>query len=307
MDPANIRAHARSARGLERELTQTRTQNPPHPRFGGTRWYPLWQRAKTIRVFKWSLDYNFAAGIIGCHLVSVRRWEYRPILHRMTGGIPNKQITDADQLLLSICIFIYPDASSDDICIFIIANGGEVYSRQIVSRRCSEMGLSKKISSREAYAAFSPASIQKLLWFWSEPPPIGINGVNMQALLDVNETGFYVKLVSTKYGRGHTTSRVWYPSHYTRAETKLNVILAIEPGDPTLPASVVGSSDRPRRWVQITQDSVDNYVFGDFIDEILTSIENHPARNGYDQERCILWDNLSLHKTPHVTNIIRGR
>ena len=169
------------------------------------------------------------------------------------------------------------------------------------------MGLSRKRSSKEAYAAFSPSSIQKLQWFWSEPPPLGISGVNIRALLDIDETGFYIKSVSTKYGRGHTTSRVRYPAHYTRAEPKLNVILAIEPGDPTLPAGVVGSSDRPRRWVRITQDNVDNYVFGDFIDEILTSIENHPVRNGYDQDRCILWDNLSLHKTPHVTNVIRGR
>ena len=109
------------------------------------------------------------------------------------------------------------------------------------------MGLSRKRSSREAYAAFSPVSIQKLIMFWSDPPPIGINGVNMRALLDVDETGFYVKSVSTKYGRRNTTIRVRYPSHYTRAEPKLNVILAIEPGDPTLPSGVVGSSDRPRR------------------------------------------------------------
>ena len=149
MDPANIRAHARSARGLERELTQTRTQNPPHPRRGGTKGYPLWQRAKSVRAFNRSLDYDFAAGIIGCHPVSVRRWENRITPHRMTGGIQKTRITDADQLLLSICICIYPDASSDDICIFIIANNGVVYSRQIVSQRFSEMGLSRKKSSRE--------------------------------------------------------------------------------------------------------------------------------------------------------------
>ena len=48
-------------------------------------------------------------------------------------------------------------------------------------------------------------------------------------------------------------------------------------------------------------------MFGDFVDEILTSIENNPAPNGYDDERCILWDNLILHKTPYVTNLIRDR
>ena len=126
MDPANIRAHARSARGLEREITQTRTKNPPHPRIGGTRGYPVWQRRNTLRAFIRSLDYDYAARTIGCHPISVRRWVHRLVQHRMAGGVQKNQITDADQLLLSICIFIYPDASSDYICIFIIANGGQV-------------------------------------------------------------------------------------------------------------------------------------------------------------------------------------
>ena len=307
MDAANARAHARSARGLERELHQARTQNPPHPRFGGTRGYPIWERSRSLHSFHEHYNYGLAANVVGCHPSSVRRWENRLIPYRMTGGIQKSSITDADQLLLSICIFIYPDASSDEICIFIIANGGQVYTRQIVSRRCSEMGLSRKRSSREAYAAFSAASLRKLQWFWTEAPPLGIRGINMRLLMDIDETGFYVKSVATKYGRGHTTCQVRYPAHYTRSEPKLNIILAIEPGDPTLPPGEIGSADRPRRWVRVTQDSVDNLVFGDFVDEILTSIENNPAPNGYDDERCILWDNLILHKTPYVTNLIRDR
>ena len=136
-------------------------------------------------------------------------------------------------------------------------------------------------------------------------PLFRIRGVHIRSLMDIDETGFYVKSVRTKYGRGHTTCRVRTPAHYTRSEPKLNVILAIEPGDPTLPAGANGSTDRPRQWVRVTQDSVDQLVFGDFIHEILTSIENNPA--DYDDERCLLWDNLSLHKTPYVTNIIRDR
>ena len=170
MDPANTRVHARSARGLERELQQERTQNPHHPRFGGTRGYPVWQRSLTIWCFNQYQNYERAANVIGCHPVSVRRWENRLIPFRMTGGIQKSSITDADQLLLSICIFIYPDATSDDICTFIIANGGQVYSRKIVSRRCSEMGLSRKRSSREAYAAFSAASLRKLAMVLDRDP-----------------------------------------------------------------------------------------------------------------------------------------
>ena len=93
----------------------------------------------------------------------------------------------------------------------------------------------------------SSASLQKLLWFWTEAPPIGISGVNVHTLVDVDDTGFYVKSVYTKYERGHTTSRVVTPTHHIRSDPKLNIILAIEPGDPILPTVVLGSTDRSMR------------------------------------------------------------
>ena len=99
-----------------------------------------------------------------------------------------------------------------------------------------------------------------------DKPLLGIRGINMRSLLDIDETGFYVKSVCTKYGRGHTTCRVRTPAHYTRSEPKLNVILAIEPGDPRLQPWEIGSTGRPRRWVRVTHDSIDSFVFGDFID-----------------------------------------
>ena len=48
-------------------------------------------------------------------------------------------------------------------------------------------------------------------------------------------------------------------------------------------------------------------MFGDCIDSILSSIEDAPAPGDVDDERCILWNNLRLHKTAYVTNKIYGR
>ena len=307
MDPANTCAISRSARGLDREVEQRRTLNPPHPSLGGTRGYPTWQRARALATLYNFLNYDLAAATIGCSAISVRRWENRAMPHRMCGGVQKQSITGADQLLLSICLYIYPDASTDDICIFIIANGGAVYNRQIVTRRCIDLGLTRKRSSREAYDTFSESSIRKALWFRSEPPPLGIRRVDMSSFIDIDETGFYLKSVSKKYGRGHTTVRVRHPAHYTRKEVKLNVVLAVEPGNPNLNPGLVGSMMHPRRWVHITQSNVDQLIFGDFVNDILTEIEDHPVQGGYDDEKCILWDNLSLHKTNYVTNIIRDR
>ena len=52
---------------------------------------------------------------------------------------------------------------------------------------------------------------------------------------------------------------------------------------------------------------MDQLIFGDFINNILTEIENHPVQDGHGNNKCKLWDNISLHKTNYVKNIIRDR
>ena len=91
-----------------------------------------------------------------------------------------------------------------------------------------DLGLSRKRSSRESYEVLLASSIQKEQWFWSESLPIGILGVDSFKLINVDETGVYLKSVATKYGRSHTTTRVRHPVHYTRNEPKVNVILAVD-------------------------------------------------------------------------------
>ena len=306
-DPAIIRARSRSERGLSRELTQNRTLNPPMPSRGGTRGFPVCQRLWALDNLADHGDYELAADRVGCHPISVRRWERRVVPYRMTGGVARTGLTGADQLLLSICLYIYPNASSDQLCVFLIANGGGVYSRQIITRRCMELGLSRKRSSRESYEVFSASSIMKNVWFWNKPPPLGILDVEQFRLIDVDETGFFLKSVNTKYGRAHTTTRVRHPAHYTRSEPKVNVILGVEPGNPLLPPNGDGSIQRPRRWIHVSQVNCDQFVFGDFVNTMLTDIEQHPVPEGHDNHRCIIWDNLAAHKTPYVTTIIRDR
>lgn len=95
------------------------------------------------------------------------------------------------------------------------------------------------------------------------------------------------------------------PAHYTRSEPRINVILVIEPGDPTLPGHVDGSVINPRRWFQITINNVDQYVFGDMMETVFHELENSGLP--VDNNRGMMWDNLNVHKTPHVINIVEGR
>ena len=124
-------------------------------------------------------------------------------------------------------------------------------------------------------------------------------------LIDIDETGFYLKDINTKYGRSHTTCRVRTTANYTRSQQRLNVIVAIKAGNAAIANDVSGSINRPRRWVFITKDNVNQFIFGDFVNTVLTDIEEHQVPGGHDNSRCILWDNLSVHKTAYVTHLIR--
>ena len=97
--------------------------------------------------------------------------------YKMFGGRPHEQLTGPDQLLLIICIYIYPAVSSYEIAIFIFSNGGEIYLRPQISDRCAELELSRKRASKESYNAFSPASVRDVRWNTTLPPPFGIHSV----------------------------------------------------------------------------------------------------------------------------------
>ena len=81
--------------------------------------------------------------------------------------------------------------------------------------------------------------------------------------------------------------------------------MAVDPGNSELAPSVKDSIERPRRWIRVGQEYMDQFIFSDFIKEMLVDIETNPVPEGYNNERCILWDNLILHKTAYVILIIR--
>lgn len=81
----------------------------------------------------------------------------------------------------------------------------------------------------------------------------------------------------------------------------------MEPGNPNFAPGIKGSVDRPRRWVHTSQENTHQFIFGEYIDEILTNMETCPVPGGYDNKWCLMWDNLSLHKAAYVTTIIKYR
>ena len=64
--------------------------------------------------------------------------------YRMAGNAQKMNLTGPDQLLLSIYLFVYPGATNDELATFVCANSGGTYLRQEISRRCSELDVTRK-------------------------------------------------------------------------------------------------------------------------------------------------------------------
>lgn len=294
----DARAQQRSKLGLHQEFQQVRTEQP-HPRRGGARGYPVYQRLDEIQA-----DNEGRATVAS--ISSLRRWRLDLTRKRMTGGVQREAMVGFDMFLLCRYLFARPCADADEIALYIFNNGGAVYSRSQISERMQHLEFTKKRSSTEAYQAFLPVNLMKCHFFWTMPPPLGVVGVERRRLVDFDECGIELEQTNKSYGHGHVSLRIRKPGHYTKS-TKLTVIMAIEPGDPNLPPHSNGSVARPRRWIRVRERAgTTAFAFADFCEEVCTSIEVYPVA-GLDNQRIFMWDNLQSHLSPLVHQIVEAR
>ena len=299
-DPATARANKRAKLGFSREVQQDRTKQAPHPSRGGSKGYDVWFRQEELQRVA-----NGEAPTTA-HIRSVQRWQNRLIPYQQTGNKARATIVGRDQFYLALFLTAYPDASADEIALFIYNETGSVYSRPDISKRMKDLELTKKIASTEAYQAFEPRNLLRERLFWTRGPPLGVRGVHRYKLLDWDEFGVAMENMATKYGHSHTSIRIRKPGHYCR-NTKLTVLFAIEPGDPSLPPQMEGSIQKPRRWIRVTRlAGTSAETFASFADEVCTSIETNRIP-GTDDHRVNLWDNLNSHHSPIVAQTVEAR
>ena len=126
-------------------------------------------------------------------------------------------------------------------------------------------------------------------------------------MIDIDECGIEVQRVNRRRGRGGVGIRIVRPGHYSR-DTKLTLILGVEPGDPALPPHINGSTTNPRRWYRIMlKAGTTAFEFNDFVEMVCNDLQNHPppAQNG-NHNRVFLWDNLSSHCAPLIHQTVEG-
>ena len=301
------RAREQSCLGLSRELRTTRTEHDSEAK-AGSKGVSLKKRWK---VLEYAVAYSIpaAARKYDVSTRSIYRWMERAEPYQMTGNHEQQNLVGHDQFLLAMSIYLYPAMNSDKRAAFIYANGGgEAYSRQDLSKRCAELGITLKKRSIEANQAFTPTNLLKKHLFFSRGPRSGICGIWRFRLIDSDEASFSLVKIETKKGWAFKTQRVRDPGNYTRGTCgTVNLIMSVEPGNPYLPPHIRGSIQNPRKWWQINTVSTNQYVFSKYCDYILSSIEDDPLPNGYDNQRFLMWDNLSAHQTPMVSTMVQLR
>ena len=297
-DPADLLAQARREAGLTRQLQQQRRE-PPHPSRGGCTGYDEWYRDDQLLRHQNGEEIDVSAA-------SISRWQRRRNRYRRTGNQDRTQLVGVDMINMATFIIAHPDATLDEIAVFIYNEGGELYDNSTISRRLKELQITKKRASTEAYQAFTPENRFKAHVFFHDPPPLGIAGVPRRKLIDVDEFGLTLEKCNRSGGWALKCFRVRKEGHY-KVGNKLTCLLAIEPGDHRLPPHQLGSVENPRRWVRCIQNGGTTVlVFRDFVDHICGSIEANPIP-GTDDHRVFLWDNLISHHATYVNQTVTGR
>lgn len=162
------------------------------------------------------------------------------MLYQMAGDTQQKQLTYVDQLLLSIYIYIYPEASRNNITPSIHLDGGNIYLQPKIRDRCRELKFAQK-NSQQCYNAYSLSSIRSLILSKILPLPLGVQKQTVYQLIDTDTTGFYLKKYSSNDNRGHCSCRVRYLAHYRMNATKLNVILVAKSDNTNIQNYLDGS------------------------------------------------------------------
>ena len=73
-------------------------------------------------------------------------------------------------------------------------------------------------------------------------------------MIDVDKCGIELQSVNRRHGMAFSGLRVQKRGNYSK-DTKLTVVMVIEPGDPNLPDNVYGSIAWPRQWVWVSADA----------------------------------------------------
>lgn len=249
-----------------------------HPSKGGLG-YPVSQRAESIQ--------NFDHGLpISASKASISRWKKR--LHPKKRQKGQKNHLNGEYLeILKYYRLTYPKAYLTEVSNALLQLSSEprIFHPSMISKAESALHLTWKRGSTAPRQQLSPEVVQRRENFFSQPPPLGIKGIPIGQLIDIDESGFNLQSTNRSYGKAFRGVRVIDRGNYSRT-AQWNLILAI-------------CGDGDFKFGKISTNTTDTIVFYEYIQGVLSNLP--PNRQFY-----FLWDNLSVHNSPNISNLIHS-
>lgn len=167
------------------------------------------------------------------------------------------------------------------------------YSDSQVHRAKVLLDLRRKRASTTAEKAYSLRNLSLRHSYWNSGPPAGMVGVNVDDIIDIDETAFKLESSNRKFGYAVRELRCTDTGAYG-AGAKVNFLMAIS-------GERVGVG---MRWFDCWQGGGTTlHRFADFIEMILDDLDQlHPGRSF-----VFTMDNLNVHHNPYIQTMIYAR
>ena len=108
---------------------------------------------------------------------------------------------DLEQLGLFRSVFPKATIAECRAYLFDLDPTKEPYSDSQVHRAECLLGLKRKAASTTADLAFLPVNLQKREFYWTLPPPLGMSGVPIADIIDIDEAGFFLEHSDRRHGK----------------------------------------------------------------------------------------------------------
>jgi hypothetical protein len=160
---------------------------------------------------------------------TIERWIRRVQPEVKTGNKAMPELSGEYETMLVFHRLVFPRATADEVIAFIAQNAvvKRIFSRQRIYEADARLGLTKKKVSVTAYQALTPHNQARRRLFWTAPPPVGIAGVPVACLIDMDECAIHLSCVNRGYGKSVVGVRVRDARHYQRTD-KWTLMLAID-------------------------------------------------------------------------------
>ena len=130
------------------------------------------------------------------------------------------------QLALYRCVFPKATIAECRAYLFNVDPINEPFSSSQVHRAEKFLGLKRKAASTTADLAFLPWNMALREYYWTHPPPLGMRGVPIADIIDINEAGFFLEHSDRKFGKTILSLRCSQNGVYGHGE-KVNFLLVI--------------------------------------------------------------------------------